>query len=156
MKNIQESLINRNVLFIERLFEQEKQAKITTKDGVLYSRNSPIELIDKACMLFASTYEGRVRATRHNLKQYKKTTLLISEDGLAAYPTKSPAQFDCIWIFNHFYRLEALSSTKTQIIYDQFGVSKELNVSMHTLVKQRTRLLEMIYFYSSIRERHNS
>lgn len=154
MKNYEEPPIDRDVLFLESFYETERRSRITTKDGVRYSRDSPLVLIDKACMLFASTYEGRVKATRHNLKQHKKTTLLISEDGLAAYPTKSPSQLDCVWIFNHQYRLEELSPTRTRIIYDQFGVFTEVNVSVHTLSKQRTRLYEMIYYYSAIRERN--
>lgn len=154
MKNHDEKLIDRSVLFVESYFETEKKSKIVTKDGVLYSNNSVLTLIDKTCMMFASTYEGRVKATRHNLKQHKKTTLLISEDGLAAYPTKSPGNPDCVWIFNHHYRLETIAPNRTRILFDEFNVSTEVNVSVGILQKQRSRMYEMIYYYSNVREKN--
>lgn len=156
MKNYEEPPIDRNVLFLESFYETQRRSRIITKDGIRYSRDSPLVLIDKACMLYASAYEGRAKATRHNLKQHKKNTLLISEDGLAAYPTKSPSQLDCVWVFNHQYRLEAISPARTRIVYDQYGVFTEVSVSMHTLAKQRTRLYQMICYYSANRERNKS
>ncbi|TWT07177.1 competence protein [Planococcus sp. CPCC 101016] len=154
MKKNDENLIDRSVLFVENYFETERKSRIITKSGEYYSRDSVLTLIDKACMMFASTYEGRVKATRHNLKQHKKTTLLISEDGLAAYPTKSPDNPDCVWIFNHHYRLETITPNRTRILFDEFNVSAEVNVSIGILQKQRGRMYEMIYFYSSVRERN--
>lgn len=156
VKKQDEHLIDRSVLFVESYFETGKKSKITTKNDIFYSRDSVLTLIDKACMMFASTYEGRVKATRHNLKQHKKTTLLISEDGLAAYPTKSPNNPDCVWIFNHHYRLETIAPTRTRILFDEFNVSTEVNVSIGILQKQRSRMYEMIYYYSDVRERNKS
>ncbi len=156
MKSYEKNLLDRSVLFVESYFEKDKKSKIVTKDGVYYSHHSVLTLIDKTCMMFASTYEGRVKATRHNLKQHKKTTLLISEDGLAAYPTKSPAHPDCVWIFNHHYRLETIAPNRTRILFDEFDVSTEINVSIGILQKQRSRMYEMIYYYSNVREKNKS
>ncbi len=156
MKQSDEKLIDRSVLFVVSSFENGCKSKIVTKDGVYYSSYSALTLMNKACMLYASTYEGRVKATRHNLHQYKKTTLLISEDGVAAYPTKSPTHPECVWIFNQEYRMEAITPTKTRLIYDQYQVSAEVNVSMHTLQKQRTRMYEMLYYYMRVRGYNNS
>lgn len=156
MKNYDVNLLDRSVLFVENYFEKDKKSQITTKDGVFYSRHSVLTLIDKTCMMFASTYEGRVKATRHNLKQHKKTTLLISEDGLAAYPTKSPDHPDCVWIFNHHYRLETIAPNRTRILFDEFNVSTEVNVSIGILQKQRSRMYEMIYYYSNVRQKNKS
>ena len=156
MKKTDENLIDRSVLFVVSAFETERNSKIVTKNGEFYSRDSALSLIDKACMLYASTYEGRVKATRHNLKQHKKTTLLISEDGLAAYPTRSPNHPDCVWIFNHENRLEALGPHRTRIIYDQYNVHIDVNVSIKTLQKQRSRMYEMLYFYMTVRARQKT
>ncbi|MGI2327538.1 competence protein ComK [Planococcus sp. YIM B11945] len=156
MKAYDENLIDRSVLFVVSSFEKGSKSKIVTKHGVLYSPYSALSLINKACMLYASTYDGRVKATRHNLQQHKKTTILISEDGVAAYPTKSPTHPECVWIFNQEYRIEFISPTKTRLIYDQYQVSAEVNVSIHTLQKQRTRMHEMLYYYMRVRGRHNT
>jgi competence protein ComK len=156
LKDYDENLINRSVLFVVSSFENGCKSKIVTKEGVFYSSYSALALINKACMLYASTYEGRVKATRHNLHQHKKTTILISEDGVAAYPTKSPTHPECVWIFNQEYRMESLSPTKTRLIYDQYKVSAEVNVSLHTLQKQRTRMYEMLYYYMRVRGKPNT
>lgn len=91
-------------------------------------------------MLYASTYEGWIKANRHNLKQRKKMPILISNDGVAAFPTNSPSHPDCIWIFNHDYRTEKTSPDKTRIICEKYGTTLELDISIHTLGKQRTRM----------------
>jgi competence protein ComK len=156
LKEYDENLIDKSVLLIAPSNESDCRTKIITKNGVVYSSFSALSLIDKACMLFASTYEGRVKATRHNLHQHKKTPILISEDGVAAYPTKSPDNPECVWIFNQEYRMESLAPAKTLLIYDQYKLSIEVNVSMHTLQKQRLRMHEMLYYYMRIRNKHNT
>ena len=156
VKKYDKNLIDRSMLFVESYFKTGRKSKIVTKDGVFYSRDSVLTLIDKACMIFASTYEGRVKATRHNLKQHQKTTLLISDDGLAAYPTKSPGKPYCVWISNHHYRLEAIAPNRARILFDEFNVSTEANISIGILQKQQSRMYEMMYFYSNVRECNKS
>jgi len=151
------NFIDRSALFLLSSFETERKTKVVTKNGEFYSRLPALQLLDRACMLYASTYDGRVKATRHNLKQHKKTPILISsEDGVAAFPTKSPTHADCAWIFNHDYRTEFVSATRTRIIYEKHNVTIELDVSIHTMEKQRTRMYEMLYYYMKVRDRHNT
>lgn len=149
------NFIDRSVLFLLSSFETERKSKVVTTHGEYYSRLSALQLIDGACMLYASTYEGRVKATRHNLKLHKKTPILISSDGVAAFPTRSPSHQECAWVFNHDYRTEFVSIGKTKLIYDQYGVSVVLDVSIHTLEKQRTRMYEMLYYYLKVRNRYD-
>lgn len=151
-----ENLIDQSALYLVSFFETERKSKVVTKHGEYFSQLSALGLIDKACMLYASTYEGRVKATRHNLKQHKKTPILISNDGIAAYPTKSPFHPDCVWVFNHDYRMEILTPTKTRLVYDRHKIFLDIDVSVHTLTKQRTRMHEMLYFYMTVTERQNT
>ncbi|MGO1057855.1 competence protein ComK [Planococcus sp. FY231025] len=156
MRKYEYHFIDRSTLYLMSFFETERRTKIVTKHGVMYSPLSAMQLIDRTCMLYASTYEGRVKANRHNLKQHKKTPILISNDGVAAFPTKSPSHPECIWIFNHDYRTEKVSPGKTRIIYEKYGITLDLDVSIHTLEKQRTRMYEMLYYYMKVRDRHNT
>ncbi|RNF39474.1 competence protein ComK [Planococcus salinus] len=156
MRKHDEQLIDRSALILMSVFETERKSKVVTKHGEYYSRLSALGLIDKTCMLYASTYEGRVKATRHNLKQHKKTPILISTDGVAAYPTKSPFHPDCVWVFDQDYRMEKLTPTKTRLIYDQHKIFVDVDVSVQTLKKQRTRMYEMLYFYMKVSERQNT
>ena len=156
MRKHDENLIDRSALYLVSLFETERKTKVVTIHGEYYSRLSALGLIDKACMLYASTYEGRVKATRYNLNQHKKTPILISTNGVAAYPTKSPFHPECVWVFNHDYRMEILTPTKTRLVYDRHKIFVDVDVSIQTLKKQRTRMHEMLYFYMNVNERQNT
>lgn len=145
MKNCGDLRGDQDVLFLESWYETGKRSRITTTYGVFYSPDPPLTLIDKASMLFAFPNGGRVKATRHNLKIHGKNIILFSNCGLAAYPTHSPCQLGCVWIFNHHYKLEAITSIRTRIIYERFGISKEVDASAHNLSKQRKRLHEIIF-----------
>lgn len=147
-----ENLIDQSVLFVLSAFETEKKSKIVTKHSVYYSRDSVLSLIDQACMLAASTYEGRIKANRHNLKHFKKNTLSI-RDGLSGYPTHSPNHPDCVWILNHDNRFESLGPNRPRIHYDRWAVQIDVNVSVNILKKQKMRMPEMLYFYTTVRSR---
>ncbi len=155
MERQNEYFIDQSVLFVLSAFETERKSKIVTKHGVYYSRDSVLSLIDKACMLSASTYEGRIQANRHNLKHYKKITLFIWE-GLSGYPTHSPTHPDCVWILNHDNRFESLGQNRTRIHYDQWNIHIDVNVSMNILKKQRMRMTDMLYFYTTARARNKN
>ena len=145
MDNWGDSRINQEVLFLETWYETGRRSRITTANGVFYSPDSPLILIDKAAMLFAFPIGGCTKATRHNLKTREKNILLFSHSGLAAYPTHPPSQLGCVWIFNHPYKLEAISSVKTRIIYERFGITKEVDASIQNLLKQQKRLYDLFF-----------
>lgn len=156
MRKYEYHFIDRSTLYLMSSYETEGKTKVVTTHGVMYSSLSAVQLIDRTCMLYASTYEGRVKANRYNLKQHKKTPILISNDGVAAFPTMSPSHPDCIWIFNHDYRTEKVSPGRTRIIYEKYGIVLDLDVSIHTLEKQRTRMYEMLYYYMKVHDRNNT
>jgi len=146
MDDCRDLRIDRDVLFLESWFETGRRSRITTTYGVFFSPDPPLTLIDKASMLFAFPNGGRMKATRHNLKAHEQNIILFSNCGLAAYPTQPPSQLGCVWIFNHHYSLEPISPTKTRIIYEHFGIAKEVDDSIHNLSKQRKRLHEVIFY----------
>lgn len=135
--------INRELVLLESWYETGKRSRITTTNGVYYSTEPPLALIDKAHLMIACTHNLRLKATRHNLKSYEKHIVLYSKDGISAYPTQSPSAFTCIWIFNHQYTMEFVSPTRTRIIYKQLGIFKEIDASIHHLSKQRKRQREL-------------
>lgn len=145
MKNCGDLRVDRDVLFLESWYETGRRSRITTTYGVFYSPDTPLTLIDKASMSFVLPNGGRAKATRHNLKIREKNIIVFSTCGLAAYPTHSPCQLGCVWIFNHPYKLEAISSIRTRIIYEHFGISKEIDAPIHNLSKQRNRVHKIIF-----------
>lgn len=157
LKKYEKNYIDRTTLMLLPLFEGDFKTRIVTTHGEYFSVLPILQLIDRACMQYASTYDGRVKATRYNLKQFKKTSILFSPQGVgvAAFPTKSATQAECVWIFNHDFRIEYVAPAKTRIIFDRYNFLHVLDISVHTLEKQRTRMHEMLYYYMKVRDRHD-
>ncbi|AQQ54468.1 competence protein ComK [Planococcus lenghuensis] len=149
MKKCDSEFIDHNTLAVTALFTHGMRSRIYTRNGIRDSALTPLQLIDRACMRYASTYEGRVAAIRYSLDLHKKTPVLISPNDLGAFPTMSPKHLECAWIFNHEFMLEP-AEMQTRLIFEQ-NISVTLNVSMHTIKKQKSRLYEILYFYSKDR-----
>ncbi|ALS76559.1 hypothetical protein AUC31_15685 [Planococcus rifietoensis] len=145
MNNCGDLQVDREVLFLESWYETGRRSRITTTYGIFYSPDSPLTLIDKASMLLSFPNGERRKATRHNLKAYEENIILFSHCGFAAFPTHPPSQLGCVWIFKHPYTLEAVSTFKTRIIYERYGIAKEVDASIHALSKQRKRLHEIVF-----------
>lgn len=71
-------------------------------DRVYHVRQTPLEIIKSSCEAHWSDYDGRRRSVA-KLTGYKyKQPIIISEmQSLLAFPTISPSNFDCIWLFFH-------------------------------------------------------
>ena len=137
--------IDQELVLLESWYETGRRSRMTTKHGVYFSAKPPLALIDKAAMSIVCPNGLRLKATRHSLKSHEKHIILYSSDGIFAYPTQAPADLGCVWIFNHQYTLEPISTLKTRITYKQFGISKEIAVSIHHLSKQRKRLRGLLF-----------
>ncbi len=100
-------------------------------------------------MRYFSTYEGRIRASRFQMDYPKKTPLLIAENGIEAFPTRSPYHLDCMWIFNHSFTVRKHTEKSSILRYDN-GLEIIVNASRHTIEKQRSRMIMMIYKQKSL------
>lgn len=100
-------------------------------------------------MRYFSTYEGRIRASRFQMDFPKKTPLLIAENNIEAFPTKSPLNPECMWIFNHTFTVK-FHTPKSSILYYDNGLEIIVNASIHTIEKQRSRMIMMIYKQKSL------
>jgi competence transcription factor ComK len=100
-------------------------------------------------MRYFSTYEGRIQASRYQTSFHRKTPLLVAENGIEAFPTMSPLKPECMWIFNHSFKSKKHTDKTTILQYDN-GVEIIVNASIHTIEKQRSRMIMMIYKQRSL------
>ncbi|MEX3621466.1 competence protein ComK [Viridibacillus arvi] len=135
-------LITTNSFVLSPLFEGEMKSKVMTRDGYLYSTLTPIQLLEKICIRYGSTFQGRIDAVKELLGYSKKLPLYIGE-GIYAYPTRSPYHPECVWVFYHSYRYEAYSKGQT-ILYFDHGEIVILDISLHTVKEQQQRLASII------------
>ena len=139
MKKCDSNLIDKRALLLESVFTGGKKSKIITTHGTYYSDMSVHELLNNACIRYASTMEGRMQATRIFMKYPKKTPILIEPTAIGAFPTMSYQHQECVWLFNHHFEVEELEKGKCLVTFPN-GESITVNVSKHVLLKQQHRL----------------
>lgn len=144
-------LIDQRTLAIEPVFDGVYQSKITTIDGVFYSKESCTHLLGTACKYYASTMEGRVGATREIMKYYHRIPFIIIPLSVGVFPTTSPKNMNCVWIFNHRFEVDKLEKRKSRVRF-LGGESIIVAVSKHTLEKQQLRLHTSISTYKEMHE----
>ena len=126
-------------LAVESFFDGTHQSKIYTLAGIKLSKLTPLELIDKACMHYGSTVEGRRVSASKTLNYSQKTPIVIAPYSVGAFPTASYKNDNCVWIFNHPFQVESLADGTSLVKFDQ-GTTLQVNVSKQTLLKQQQRL----------------
>lgn len=126
-------------LAVENFYDGTHQSKIYTLAGVKLSKMTALELIDKACMHYSSTIEGRRIFASKTLNYSQRTPIVIAPYHVAAFPTESYKNDNCVWIFNHPFQVESLADGTSLVKFDQ-GTTIQVNVSKHTLLKQQQRL----------------
>ena len=130
--------LDHKVYSIENVYKGDYLSRLTTTDGVFYSRLSLIKLLENACILYGSTLEGRIQAIRKVTGYHHKTPVIMIPDFVSAFPTESYKQSTCVWIFNHPFKIEELGKKKCKVIFND-GQFIIVNVSKEVLLSQRQR-----------------
>lgn len=143
--NCDSYLIDRHALSLEAYFIGEHKSKITTTKGVYYSKMSVHEILDKVCIRYGSSFQGRKDATK-KLMKYNKSPIVIKPNEITAFPTKSIDHPECVWIFNHRFEVKEVEKGKSQLTFMD-GTSIIVNVSNHVILKQQQRLHSTMGMY---------
>jgi competence protein ComK len=119
-----------------------------------YYINTPIlSLVEQACLEGYSTYEGRRAAVKHFTGYHQKIPIpIIPSQNIFAFPTISPLQFDCCWLFpNHIqsihpspknksHSIVKMKNNQTLYIKQSYNtLRKQMHRSAFTMVLQRDR-----------------
>jgi competence protein ComK len=147
--NCDSYLIDHRALMLVSVFTEGNKSKIITTHGTYYSKMSVLDLLDKACIRFASTMEGRMDATRIFMKFPRKTPIVIKPGEIGAFPTMSYKKLECVWFFNHLFEIEELEKGKSRVTFRD-GTTTTVHVSKHVLVKQQHRLHFTLETYRNI------
>ncbi|WP_053590422.1 competence protein ComK [Bacillus sp. FJAT-22090] len=142
-------LIDKNTLMLKSVFTGVYKSKIIKTYGVYYSPLSVQQLLANACIPYASTLEGRIQAIKKMMNYFVKTPLLIDPNGIAAFPTISYKNLECVWIFNHHFEVESLGKGKSKVTFSN-GEAYIVHVSKNVLLKQKQRLHATIDTYRTI------
>ncbi|WP_272435225.1 competence protein ComK [Terrihalobacillus insolitus] len=105
-------------------------------------KKTALQLIKLACLDGYSTYDGRRIAMMYKTSSRKKVPIPINPElHIFAFPTMSPSQFDCNWIFyNHVQAIKPTTKKLSQtIITFKYKEQLALKESYYTIEKQMYR-----------------
>ncbi len=114
---------------------------IIETNGSYYINQPSLTLIKEACLKGYSTYEGRREAVRHYTGFHQKVPIPINPyQNIYAFPTQSPHQFECCWLFpTHIQSIKPTSNSKGSIVTFKNKKTITLSQSASTLRKQMQR-----------------
>ncbi len=111
----------------------------------LFVKETPWQLIQSSCLENCSTYEGRRAAVMYHMGIKRKVPIPINPSkNLFTFPTHSPTEFECSWIFfNHILEIiqhPSIEKNSLQsIITFKNNQQLPVNVSHYILEKQFQR-----------------
>ncbi|MDM5157317.1 competence protein ComK [Bacillus sp. DX1.1] len=114
------------------------RTKIQTTHGILYSLKTPIDLIKELIIAHnSSTYEGRRKAIMKKWDLQQNTPIPIDHRHfICAIPTKSPAAWDCIWVFyKYIKKIKEYGSKQTRLHFCN-GETEILPITCYKMKQQ--------------------
>ncbi|ADU32133.1 competence protein ComK [Evansella cellulosilytica] len=121
------------------------------RNSIIYVKQRPLQIIEKACLQGGATYAGRRQAAIHATSLKKKVPIAINtHKNIYAFPTQSPSQFDCSWIFySHILSFTPIPKIPNKCTLT-FKNTKQLTlaVSPKVIEKQMHRTAFIILLFS--------
>ncbi|WP_226036134.1 competence protein ComK [Aquibacillus saliphilus] len=137
--------INERTMAILPSFQIDYDAIVIEPGRKLFVKKMPMELIRTACLEGGASYEGRRTAVMYKTESRQKVPIPVNPSmNIYTFPTHSPSQFECSWIFfNHvksakpYYSVQKTNPQSTIIFKN--GQQLILNQSYYMIEKQMQR-----------------
>ncbi|MGE8204674.1 competence protein ComK [Heyndrickxia sp. NPDC080065] len=150
MKEVKNYIISHTTMALEEAIHPYFNVKIYDVNGIFYSKQTIKQILNHACELRCTDYQGRINAVRKAFPYSKKTPLVICPiDMLYAIPTKSPKDYHCKWIFPDHIQDYIKESGQIHILFNN-GLSIELNCSIKSFIKQLERSRNSLLHFSNL------
>lgn len=152
-------LVNQQTIALLPSRKIEYQTVVLEDTKQILVRKPMLEIVKDSCLHYCSTYEGRRKAVMHHTGFKRKVPIPISiNKGIYTFPTHSPTDYSCSWIF---YNHVEVVLTKSQIrnidvqtlINFKNNIRLPLDIS-HTLIEkqlERTEVCMLIFSEDTIR-----
>ncbi|MCT8140513.1 competence protein ComK [Anaerobacillus sp. CMMVII] len=137
--------VNKDTLALLSVAHPDYHTIAIETDRKLYIRKTPFQIIKAACLKGGSTYEGRRAAVTYLTGAKHKVPIPINPtEHIYAFPTYSPTQFECSWIFHdHVHSISPYQKNHTVITFKN-ELQLKLPVSYYTIEKQMYRTAQCI------------
>jgi competence protein ComK len=126
------------------------QTKIYDVHGVFCCSRKGMNLMEEGCLQGGSTYDGRKKAVTY-LKRFIQCTPIpvIPNEGVFAFPTCSPTNWNCTWIFYRHIKQFARDGEQTIVTFHN-GATLTVDVSYYTFEKQIQRTESCVVLFSPV------
>lgn len=146
--------INEQTLALLPAFHFDYDTIVLEVDRTLYVKMKPLQLVEQACLDGGATYEGRRGAVTYQTGAKRKVPIPICpQRNLFTFPTQSPSEFTCHWIFyTHVHAITPCRTTKKSnikaIITFKNGQQLPMSESYYLLQRQMQRTAICILHYT--------
>ncbi|WP_227937161.1 competence protein ComK [Alkalihalobacillus deserti] len=143
--------INPDTFALLPAYHTDYDTIVWERDQLLYVRKTPLQLLKEACLEGGAEYDGRRIAVTHKTGIQSKIPIPVNPlEHIYAFPTHSPKQSECSWIFYHHIKsIKRHPKNSTQSIITFKNIKEySLNVSYHALDKQVQRTSYCIVRFS--------
>jgi len=133
--------INKQTLALLPAYHTDYQTIVIEEGRTLYVKTPPFELIKLAAKFGGAEYNGRRRAMTFLTGFQKKIPIPINPlKDIYAFPTTSPCQHDCCWIFfRHVNEIKPAKGKHRSVILFKNGFELKRKESHYILNKQMYR-----------------
>ena len=149
MEIVENYQITTSTMALTEEYHQNYNAIIHDRNGVYGTKQTVRSLLNEACIERISTYDGRIQAVRQRFPYRKKTPLVIClHERICAFPTNSPDNYGCRWIFPQHIHMSAMKNGKPVALFKN-GTQLPLTCSLHVFNRQRERTANCLNYFQS-------
>lgn len=112
-------------------------SRIIEKDCVFYVNMKPLQIVDRSCRFFGSSYAGRKAGTYEVTKISHKPPIMVHPSNqIFLFPTLSSTRPQCGWISHvHVKEFKATEFDDTEVTFSN-GKTMELPISYNSFENQ--------------------
>ncbi|SFM25691.1 competence protein ComK [Gracilibacillus orientalis] len=133
--------ITTETLAILSMYDMKYQSKIIEMTNDVFVKEPPFTIIKTNCLFGGSSYNGRMEAVKYYLDfQQKIPVPIYPTERIYAFPTKSPNDISCIWLFWHAIQSIQTNPYGTQAhLVNNETITITLAESQYSIQKQYER-----------------
>lgn len=144
--------INKDTMLILPATDWNYKTKVIEANREVILQDTPINLIQQACIKAGSTLEERQIAVSYLTGFIGRVpTPIIPRQNIYAFPTHMPYHYDCCWIFpQHIHKIiQNRKNAKKSIIFFKNNLSMIVDIPAYILLLQFRRTPQCIHRYSN-------
>lgn len=136
------------IVAIAPYYHHQYQTEIIMNGTSIFMESNVADTVDELCVLYGSTLDGRIRATRLISKMIKKPPIMIALHHLFAAPLPNE-QGDMMWLLHFDFTIQPKSPTTCLVNFKE-NKSLIIGASKNVIHNQRLRVSYLRQIFNEI------